>query len=331
MNRKVIVKIKFGSHLYGTNRPESDEDYLGVFIPSTEDVFGMEGCPKEWTLNEKHSVGTKNEKGDVDYKLYSLSRYFEMLSEGQSAALEILFAPDDLIIEQSPEWAEIKNHKHLFLSKLAITPFVNFASAQAHKSEIKGENLNKIRKILSLKQGLQNQGVINRPISFFLSEPGNGTVTLKFENELINFPYSVFENEKRINKHIHIAGFKYDIGMAIKRLMTSLEEMESKYGQRSELAATEGVDWKSLMNAYRLIGQAEEFLTTGNLTFPRPDREFLRSILRKEFRVDYRADISEKTFALRAIQAKSPLPDGPSHSKIRELYLKLMMEYFKVR
>jgi predicted nucleotidyltransferase len=34
-DRKKICKIRVGSHLYGTNRPESDQDFYGVFLPRT--------------------------------------------------------------------------------------------------------------------------------------------------------------------------------------------------------------------------------------------------------------------------------------------------------
>ena len=33
-----IVRIQFGSHLYGTNTPLSDLDYKSVHIPSCSDI-----------------------------------------------------------------------------------------------------------------------------------------------------------------------------------------------------------------------------------------------------------------------------------------------------
>jgi len=35
----LIVKMAFGSHLYGTSTPESVLDYKGVFLPSKEQVL----------------------------------------------------------------------------------------------------------------------------------------------------------------------------------------------------------------------------------------------------------------------------------------------------
>ena len=32
----ILFLCKFGSHLYGTNTPESDEDFKGVYLPTLE-------------------------------------------------------------------------------------------------------------------------------------------------------------------------------------------------------------------------------------------------------------------------------------------------------
>jgi hypothetical protein len=53
----LIVKMKFGSHLYGTDTDDSDVDYKGVFLPSV-DPNGMrqyQVCGK--TLQESSSIG----------------------------------------------------------------------------------------------------------------------------------------------------------------------------------------------------------------------------------------------------------------------------------
>ena len=35
----MVVKIKFGSHLYGTNMPTSDLDYKSVYVPEGDDIL----------------------------------------------------------------------------------------------------------------------------------------------------------------------------------------------------------------------------------------------------------------------------------------------------
>lgn len=36
---KELVRMKFGSHLYGTATPESDTDIKGVFLPELRDLL----------------------------------------------------------------------------------------------------------------------------------------------------------------------------------------------------------------------------------------------------------------------------------------------------
>ena len=35
----LVVKMKFGSHLYGTSTPLSDIDYKAVYIPEARDII----------------------------------------------------------------------------------------------------------------------------------------------------------------------------------------------------------------------------------------------------------------------------------------------------
>ena len=51
--QEIIVKTIFGSHLYGTSTPESDNDFKGVFLPSKEQIL-LNEIPK--SINES----TKN-------------------------------------------------------------------------------------------------------------------------------------------------------------------------------------------------------------------------------------------------------------------------------
>ena len=71
-DRQLLVVMKFGSHLYGTNTSKSDLDYKGVFIPSKKEVFLNE---IEHTIN--YSSGnneSKNSSDDLDIELYSIHK-----------------------------------------------------------------------------------------------------------------------------------------------------------------------------------------------------------------------------------------------------------------
>src|SRR5690606_22420711 len=88
--------------------------------------------------------------GDVDCKFFYLPRFIQLAAQGQPGQLEMLFAPDEMVLEKTDEWLCIKENIDLFKSKKGITPFIGFALSQAHKAVIKGENLNLIRDLIEV-------------------------------------------------------------------------------------------------------------------------------------------------------------------------------------
>src|ERR1051326_7146851 len=54
-----------------------------------------------------------------------------------------------------------------------------------------------------------------------------------------------------------------------------------------------GKDWKALSHSVRVNSEAYELLTTGNITFPRPDRELLLKIKTEQMEYDQVAELIE--------------------------------------
>jgi hypothetical protein len=320
--RKVIFKARVGSHLYGTNRPESDEDFIGVFMPLPEDLLGLSPKQQEIKDSIKVSNGPRNSAGDVDCKYYSLNKFLKLATEGQSCAIELFFA--EPIIEE-PEWVQIKEFaKEKIFSQNSIKPFVGFALAQAHKSVIKGGNLNKIRRIL--------QGITDH-IPHYNTDKGPLVVADIIDTSDDAF-CTIFGEEVIIKtaekgaKVVEIAGRMYDINLPVKRFRNSLEKLEETYGSRSEIAAENGIDLKSLYHAYRLISEAKEFIMTGHITFPRPDAEFLKTISAGLWNVDYGEAIQRDLDHLRELEKTSSLRNKPDYSAVDKFCIDMLTWYF---
>lgn len=334
--RLIICEIVTGSHLYGTNRPDSDEDFTGVFVPGTEDMFSLQRCPMEWSLNEKKSDGERNTVGDVDRKFYSLQRFLQLAGEGQPGQLELLFAPDSATITTSPVWELIKANRHLFLSKKSIAPFVGFALSQAHKAVIKGQNLNLIRDILKWGAQLTNEER-NKPLA---------EVAQFFITDLDDKRYLVFGDVEIaaqivVNSHgfqtVEVGGRNYDTNLKTKKFIENLSALESRYGSRAKAAAETTYDYKSLMHAYRMLFEAKELLSTGLITLPRPETEVrmlknllalgqLSAVVPDE--LDHFAALTGYIDELRQeIEPASELPEEPNWKQINALCSKILKEY----
>ena len=94
---EIIVQMRFGAHLYGTATVESDLDLKAVYLPEARDILLQRVRP---SVNETRTrpPGEKNTAADVDFEAYSLQRYMELLAEGQSVAIDMLFAPDSAFV-----------------------------------------------------------------------------------------------------------------------------------------------------------------------------------------------------------------------------------------
>src|ERR1700677_3249897 len=97
---KIIFRCLFGSSLYGTNTPTSDLDYKSVFIPDGKDLV-LQKAAKHLQNNTKKNDAVKNLKEDIDDESFSVQTFLRLLCEGQTVALDMLFCPDDLVIEES--------------------------------------------------------------------------------------------------------------------------------------------------------------------------------------------------------------------------------------
>src|SRR6516162_8798992 len=116
---KLIVEMRFGSHLYGTTTPLSDLDYKGVYIPDARDIL-LQRVRRSVSQSRPKALGEKNSAGDVDRELYSLQRFLELLAEGQTVALDMLFAPDAVMLRQpEPVWHEIQSNSYRLVTRRA--------------------------------------------------------------------------------------------------------------------------------------------------------------------------------------------------------------------
>lgn len=315
VERRIIYKCLVGSKLFGTDRPESDTDYAGVFLPSLEDLCSLNRCPEEWSDSEKVSEGERNTKEDTDCKYFSVQKFFRLLAEGQPGQLEMLFAPNDKIVERSMEWSRIFTNRDLFLSQQGVRPFIGFATAQAHKATIKGENLNKLRAIRDYMQEANRLGIsFNIPMSEWYDN--SQQLRLNVEHVVNDHGFPVYR----------VAGRQWDVNLKAKTFLENVINLIDRYGARSDAAAEKGYDFKALSHAIRLLGEAYEFLTRGVITFPRPDAGVLKMIRDGKLKdLDYFEEINKAIEELKLL--KSSLPEKPDMKAINELCQDMLKDH----
>jgi hypothetical protein len=138
MSCAIIVKMKFGAHLYGTATPASDLDLKGIFCPSKTQVL-LGRIPKVISTATAAS-GTRNTRRDVDEDLYSLHYFIKLACDEQTLAMDMLHAPPDMILVSSSIWEEIVAERHRFYLK-NLKAFIDYARSQAARYGIKGSRI----------------------------------------------------------------------------------------------------------------------------------------------------------------------------------------------
>jgi len=268
---KLIVKMIFGSHLYGTSTPESDMDYKGVFLPCKEDIL-LGRIPKSCNQSTGDDF-SRNTRHDIDIEFYSLNYFIKLACQGQTVAMDMLHAPEAMIIENSPTWQTLVKNRERFYSK-NLKAFIRYARSQASKYGVKGSRLNAVNRVLALLK--QYDGDMKMRI-------------LWKQLPRIKHCYDVPADPNGMRQY-QVCGKSFQESAAIGYVVPILEKFASEYGHRAQLAAlNKNVDWKAISHALRAAYQIKEILSSHTLTFPLAQAEFLKTV--KQGRADYQTEV----------------------------------------
>jgi len=275
--------MKFGSTIYGTSTPESDTDYKAIYLPSGNDIV-MQRIQGSINNNTKKDERSKNTADDIDIEMFSLDKYIKLLLEGQTVAIDMLFTPDEFIEQSSPLWDHIRENKDKFLHS-GILSFVGYCRTQANKYGIKGSRMRAVKDTIEFFKAM----TYNHPNSFDerLRDAFHISTLEAFAEgkEFINV--IMLTNKDGLSEpYLEVVGRKYGMGITVKEVFKLLTKIWDNYGERSRQAMNnDGIDWKALMHAVRIQHEAQELLTTGHITFPRPERELLLKIRNNKHKV----------------------------------------------
>lgn len=118
---RLIFLTRHGSHAYGTNTPESDEDFRGVCIPPREYFVGF--------LNKFEQLV----RSDPDAQIFDIRKFFTLAVQNNPNVLEILFTDEADHIHVTKVGQEMLSHREEFISKAAKQRFIGYTRQQAHR------------------------------------------------------------------------------------------------------------------------------------------------------------------------------------------------------
>ncbi len=264
---RIIVNMKFGAHLYGTATPDSDVDYKGIFLPTKEELL-LGRVPK----SHNYSTGkdeSRNTKNDIDIELYSLHYFIKLACDGQTVAMDMLHAPENMILQKSNIWDGIVKNRQKFYTK-NLRSFIDYARRQASKYGIKGSRINAALQVLEI-----------------LKKEDSSKKMREVWNQLprVEHCYDVAPDPNGMRQY-QVCGKSFQESATIGYVIPIVEKFYNDYGRRAKLAAeNKNIDWKAVSHALRAAYQTKEILTENTINFPLRTADFLIKV--KLGKLDY--------------------------------------------
>jgi len=261
----IIFRCIHGSHLYGTNTPESDMDYKGVYLPTLDQLL-LGNAPKciSTTTGKAHS---KNTKEDIDDSMYSLPYFIYLCCQGETVALDMLHADTypDMILETSEVWRDLVAHKELFYTK-NMKAFLGYCRKQAHKYGVKGSRMGALEALVeAIKGGDSHKWMIDRQVPVKLGDRRDQLPI----NDYCFFSKSPMNEQGKETEFYHVLGAKYQLSITMEEFKGLMDKKWLQYGERSRLAKeNKGIDWKAISHALRAAYQLRGIYEDGGFNYP---------------------------------------------------------------
>lgn len=297
----MLATVKWGSKLYGTAVPESDDDLRSVYLPSATDCF----------LGQiQHSVEVEDVE---DSAIMSLQSFCRLDLEGQSIAIEMLHAPTEMITLSSPVWRTLQINRHRFYTK-HMAAFMSFSRSMSAKYALRVDRLKECEAIMEVFKREALFGSLDHVrLSALWGVLPSSPNAVKGENP---------ENRHADKRVYRVCGRELQATVFVPHAITVIGGIISQFGERVRAAKDGKLDYKALSHAFRVTLQAKEIVETGHLHFPLKDADWLRNV--RLGRIDFFKEGLDKRLddLIAEVQAKmdaSDLPDEPDRKWVEKL------------
>lgn len=286
---QLICKMLAGSRLFGCDIPTSDYDYKGVYLVSLDELLRNKTSPIE-----KKDLGVVPK---IEEEYFYIGHYMSLLAKQESVPLSMLFTPPQFWINASSMWEEIYENRSKFISG-NIAAIAGYARSQAQKYSLKGARLQTLIQFKEEVESTYNFGIQFKTLTTdrcFTSE------TFKYlENKYKDLPGVRLWTHTRNGvsvRMIEVCGKSFGETTPAKLWIPPLEKLLSMYGTRSQEAmSSNSQDLKAIYHAIRIISEGIELLTTGGITYPRPEVDLLIKVRNGELTNDEMGDIIDERF-----------------------------------
>lgn len=268
----LLYLSKFGAHLYGLERSDSDLDYRGVFLPN-ENLMLLDECINEISFSTGDSC-SKNTSSDVDIKLFSIHKFIKLASQGDTNALDLLFsyfAPIDKWEDEIQSFKKLVYNREDLINAKSMKAFYGYAISQAKKYGIKGSRFGVLKDLKNYLNSFSDE-----LLKLYRLEDKVGTILKCYKDPSYCFETTMIDKDTGLDcRFLCVCGTMHSYKTPLSEFKKRIIQAESKYGER--VRCTE-VDWKALSHAIRALDQCIEFLEEGKIYLPLRNKKHILEI-----------------------------------------------------
>lgn len=309
-----------GSISYGcadTNADKaSDFDTIGICLPPKHNlfphlaghIFGFGALPLmqpgdngSGVYQEHHVFDPDALQGkgrNYDINVYNIVKFVNECHVGNPNLIDSLFTNRECVLHCTQVGNILRENRKIFLAKNLWKTYKGYAYAQLHKAD------NKLRtKEMRDLVAFENKHSIPRDTKLSevreeLSCRGVNNKLKHLSDQELNVYYNIYSEG-------HIKCHRFE--------STKINQQETKF----------------LYNIVRLINEAEQIFTTGDLDLMQ-NREQLKSIRRGEWtQAEIQDYVDRKEKSLEEIYLKSVLPQFPDEKKIKEILIECLEHHYQ--
>jgi hypothetical protein len=137
-------EVVMGSMAYGVNTDNSDMDIYGFTMPPREVVYPQEygyvqgfDSPNQFEQWQMHHVDYRDARQKFDFSIYSIIKYFRLVTENNPNMIDSLFVNDVHVLYSGTIGRMVRDKRKIFLHKGAFHKFKGYAYSQLHKMRTK--------------------------------------------------------------------------------------------------------------------------------------------------------------------------------------------------
>lgn len=337
MQKISILKAIVGSKAYGTDTPESDIDLKGIYVQHPLEVLSYnEYIPQELP--------------DKDTTYWEVGRFVELLCKSNPTVLELLFSPEDCILEEHPLFKILKENRHLFITKECKNSFMGYAKQQIYKAKGLDKKMNWEKDRIERKLPIDFCKVIVFDFDFSITTLREYFNDFPLRNDLF---LTKIDNAKQLYKlHFTTEDYKKPLCNEDDLLLTAIPE-NSRYRtvglvqydldgfqkhcreynsyqtwlkERNESRYVDVknhgqmIDGKNMLHCIRLIEMAKEIAETGEIKVRRPNAKELLKIRKGELNLQELINKTDQLIVeVEEAFEKSSLPDHINLNLVNEL------------